>query len=613
MSLEKRRLVPQSSNDSANKEVSLDPKENSKSPLVLKGFLDSVVLSSGMLKLQGWVLLEKKINELHIYINDVLLERSQGFAFYGRERRDIEKLFPMIKGSLYSGVDALYHLDQMPVPKDGLYTIRLRAIDNEGQFGELTEIIQDDHLSALATFNEILMGVDAVIYCSSGTMLIIGWIDDRKSPLSSLSVFAGPQQSWKVTAFGRLRRLDVESTLFGKSRHLFGFWAVVTFERDLPIADSCVICGQLTNGQFAQKDVKSQLMGEIELRNVILAHLADAEYFYGDHDTESFLMLDRGAGSALIDLNQKITASIVPGAWVSYYGPTRKSYSGSVIVCLFGKKEFLFLQSALFSLAAGFEEYEFVFVSNSPELAQSLEKEAQICARIYGVSIVLVCLSDNAGFGAANNVAAKFARSKRLMFTNPDVFPRDNDWARRHTNIIMNSPKDQTLIFGAPLYYDDGSLMHHGIYFNIDAGVSVSLDKVSSLPMVRTEHYGKGSPVWSKDFVSPRPVPAITGAFMSIDRDWFETIGGFNEEYLFGHYEDVDLCLKSLAQGKPVWIHDFPMWHMEGKGSVRQKAHEGGSVVNRWLFTHQWGELIARELLGPKPTCPALQYPGDAV
>ena len=64
MSLEKRRLVPQSSNDSANKEVSLDPKENSKSPLVLKGFLDSVVLSSGMLKLQGWVLLEKKINAL---------------------------------------------------------------------------------------------------------------------------------------------------------------------------------------------------------------------------------------------------------------------------------------------------------------------------------------------------------------------------------------------------------------------------------------------------------------------------------------------------------------------------------------------------------------------
>jgi GT2 family glycosyltransferase len=457
-----------------------------------------------------------------------------------------------------------------------------------------------------ATGQAVAFSIDTIVYCRGGTLLIVGWVDDRDSPLTSMSVFAGPEQAWNTTAFGRVRRTDVEVAIHAAPGHLFGFWSVLKLIGNLSPGVSWTIRGRLVNGRFGQADAKVGQVRATELRATILGYFARTEY-YGNRDIESFLALDAGIGSGLVELNRQITTSVVAGAWVSYYGPVRKNYAGSIIVCLFGKPEFLFLQAALFSLGAEAEEYEFVYVSNSPELTETLQKEARICSRIYGVSIVLVCLPDNAGFGAANNAAARYARSKRLLITNPDVFPRDNRWAQRHTDIVQSAPRDQTLMFGAPLYYDDGSLMHHGMYFEIDTGTSVRPDGIYTRPMIRTEHYAKGAPAWSPLFVCPRPVPAVTGAFISADRDWFEKLGGFNEDFLFGHYEDADLGLKSLAHGKPVWIHDFPLWHMEGKGSTRRAAHEGGSLVNRWLFTRLWGDWIASELHGPEPSCRLLQ------
>jgi GT2 family glycosyltransferase len=452
------------------------------------------------------------------------------------------------------------------------------------------------------------LSIDTIIVGVTGTALVVGWTDDRESPLISLSIIVGREWGWNTKAFGRLKRRDVEALLQAPPGNLFGFWAVVQLEHNLPIGNPWSIRGRLADGRFRETSSPARMLNDVDLRATILTFFSSAE-FYGNRYIESFLALGSGIGAELVNLNRRITQSISAGAWISYYGPARTAYRGSIIICLLGKSEFFFLQTALFSVAPGFDCYEFIFVCNSPELTEILQREAQICSRIYGISIVLVCLPENAGFGAANNIAARFARSPRLMITNPDIFPRDTDWASRHTDIIDARPRDQTLIFGAPLYYDDGSLMHHGMYFEVDEGTSVRLDAISTRPMIRVEHYGKGAPSWTRRFRCPRPVPAVTGAFISIDRAWFEELGGFNEDFIFAHYEDADLCLKSLVRGKPVWIQDFPLWHMEGKGSTRGAQHEGGSLVNRWLFTQRWGDLIATELRGPNPVSPLMQLP----
>ena len=46
-----------------------------------------------------------------------------------------------------------------------------------------------------------------------------------------------------------------------------------------------------------------------------------------------------------------------------------------------------------------------MYVSNSPEIAERLLKEAKAAQQIYGLPQTIVLLPGNAGFGAANNVA----------------------------------------------------------------------------------------------------------------------------------------------------------------------------------------------------------------
>jgi hypothetical protein len=44
------------------------------------------------------------------------------------------------------------------------------------------------------------------------------------------------------------------------------------------------------------------------------------------------------------------------------------------------------------------------------------------------------------------------------------------------------------------------------------------------------------------------------------------------------------------------------MWHLEGHGSTRLPVHEGGALVNRWLFSSTWGAIISEDLLGAEPS-----------
>jgi hypothetical protein len=96
-------------------------------------------------------------------------------------------------------------------------------------------------------------------------------------------------------------------------------------------------------------------------------------------------------------------------------------------------------------------------------------------------------------------------------------------------------------------------------------------------------------------------VPAVSGAFLSVDRPWFEKLGGFSEDYVFGDYEDADLCLKSLLAGSPAWLHDNGMWHLEGRGAQPVPEQEGGALVNRWHFARTWTSTVVPHLLGPTP------------
>jgi len=443
--------------------------------------------------------------------------------------------------------------------------------------------------------------LEGVHVSPGGGVMIVGRLVDEAPRLETISIMA---PDWRVTFDGsvmaRVPRLDLAD-----HGARFGYLGLVYGGREIQPYGDCQLEFRFQDGLSSSAVVTPRVVDDTELRDIFLSHLADAQQ--NGALIEAVASLQRGLGDHILRLSGDITNALAHSPYVERFGARQQKYRGSIIVCLYGHPEYHFIQNALFSGKPGIEEYEFIFVSNSPELADTLRGGAIEASRTYGLDQTLVLLPGNAGFAAANNVATKSAQSDRLVFLNPDVFPKDQKWALKHLDLIDTKPVAETTIFGVPLYYDDGSLMHGGMFFEIDRGASFNRSRTAHWQLLRVEHYGKGAPAGAQEFTRPRPVPAVTGAFVSIARDWFESLGGFSEDYIFGHYEDADLCLKSLEAGTPAWMQDLRLWHLEGKGSPHLPAHDGAALVNRWLFSSRWGALVSGQVLGQKPSHALLQ------
>jgi GT2 family glycosyltransferase len=447
--------------------------------------------------------------------------------------------------------------------------------------------------------------LDQVVISRSGGIFIAGWVNDYLEVLDSIDLYLG---EWAISFDGaglaRQRRGDVEAARELPARHPYGFWGFIFAGRKLP-GGPCSAVIRLKTGAEASLLVGAEVVEDDELRSIALMHMERAGYF-GQKIFEATSAIAGGNGAQLVAFNKAITKRAVAAPYAERFGAADRAYKGSLIVCLYGRTEFMFLQHALFSKQTAMADYEFIYVCNSPELAEPLLNEARQCSLTYGLDQSVIILGANAGFGAANNLAAEYANSSRLLLTNPDVFPREADFLARHSALMESAPAEQTALFGAPLYYDDGSLMHGGMYFEMDTLPRFPGGTMEELSLLRVEHYGKGAPPETTVFLRPRRVPAVSGAFMSLQRGWFEKLGGFSTDYVLGHYEDADLCLKSLAKGQPAWIHNIKLWHMEGKGSAGMAPQNASQTINRWMFTKNWGEMVQQNLLGPAPAHPGL-------
>jgi len=452
-------------------------------------------------------------------------------------------------------------------------------------------------------------GVEAVHMSPGGGVFVAGWIDDATDPLASLTLRGeGFEYDLAQVSLARLRRSDVETRLGSGARHPYGFWSFLDLGRDLARIGTCQLIIRQESGAGVTVEAGVLSVPDADLRDAVLAWLAGTEQF-GDRHAATVACLEGGLGAHLVAHSRRLTAAMVADPFVQRFGPEGGRVRASLVVCLYGLPEFLFLQNALFAGLPGIEEYELIFVSNSPHLADRLLRDARIASLVHGTRQTLVLLPGNVGFAAANNIGFAHARSDRIVAVNPDVMPRQQDWAQRHLDTVAALPPEQTALFGVPLYYEDGSLMHGGMYFTLDSAPVESRGRLVRHDLVRVEHYGKGAPPDDAALTRARPVPAVTGAFMSFRRDWFEWLGGFSDGFIFGHYEDADICLRSLAAGTPAWLHDIRLWHLEGKSSPRTPATEGATFVNRWQFSRSWAAAIRNGLLGPAPLHPLLRAP----
>lgn len=425
------------------------------------------------------------------------------------------------------------------------------------------------------------LGIDATV-ATGNAFFIEGWIDDRRSRLVGVSLVDYATGLRAHLPVGRVRRTDVDTHLQVARPGEFGFWTaglggaaqLEASALSLVFEDGSGVPLEL-GARFRQseRDFFEFLLATFGRRSVM-----------GNITARSFAELEGGYGEMLGKLYRQI-ASERRVTSHARFGRRIPPPSLSMVCVLFGFPDFLYMLVAQFARFGSLEGLEFIFVNNSPELEEVLLRDAELASFVFGAEIQVLSLNQNSGFSHANNVGVAAARSGKIAIINPDVFPRDPT-AVGHLRLLCDRPLGRD-IYGGKLYYADGSVMHEGMFFKQDHRLSLLCDA----PIWTVEHFRKGFADTSSP--APREVPAITGALMVLERSLFEQMGGFNVDFIFGHYEDADLCLRiQEAGGRVILDPGLAYWHYEGMGSTKRPEHVGSNLYNRWYFSRLWGHRI---------------------
>jgi len=419
---------------------------------------------------------------------------------------------------------------------------------------------------------------DAVLL-TQGFLFVDGWVDDRFDRLVGIEVGAAGRQPALAAGPCRHRRQDVEQHLEVSSPFEGGFWQLFEVPPEMA-ARPIGLRLRLASGHAIALNPGNVV--RLSLRE----HLESVLGFYGRRHligsqvARSFAELDAGLAVTLERMHDAVRATREALSEGSY-GPRPARPLLSFVCCIYGIPDFLFLQVAQFARYASLERFEFIYVNNTPELEEVLHRDAELAASVFGTSITIISLNQNTGFSHANNVGIAAARAQTIVVINPDVFPYDAASVVALTKLAAG--KARRAIAGGKLFYADGTVMHEGMYFVADPRLSA----LARTKVWTVEHFRKGFPDLGGR--ASLPVQAVSGALMVFDRADFDQLGGFDERFVYGHYEDADLCLRFAEQGwKVLYDGALTFWHYEGRGSIKRPEHAGALHFNRWYFSRKW-------------------------
>jgi len=93
-------------------------------------------------------------------------------------------------------------------------------------------------------------------------------------------------------------------------------------------------------------------------------------------------------------------------------------------------------------------------------------------------------------------------------------------------------------------------------------------------------------------------VPWITGACFMIPRVFFWQLGGLDENFKRGYFEDVDLCERVKEAGRSIWYcADVALIHEVGQSTQPKSSEEAFKATlqfnrNATLFHKKWDAKI---------------------
>ncbi len=140
----------------------------------------------------------------------------------------------------------------------------------------------------------------------------------------------------------------------------------------------------------------------------------------------------------------------------------------------------------------------------------------------------------NLGFAGGCNLGVALSMAQVVVLVNPDTRP-EPAFLR---NLVAPLAEPEVGVVGAKLLYPDRRTLQHAGGF---------LEQ----PLALAHHYGYGERDQGQ-FDMRRDVEFVTGAALAIRRDTWEQLGGFDEAFFPGYFEEVDLCWRVRALGLSV-------------------------------------------------------------
>jgi FkbM family methyltransferase len=191
-----------------------------------------------------------------------------------------------------------------------------------------------------------------------------------------------------------------------------------------------------------------------------------------------------------------------------------------------------------------YPNYEVVLVDN-----QTTDPKALQIMKKFPVKHVPFSAKFN--FSRANNVGVKSSEGDYLVFLNNDTEVITANWLE---NLLYYAEQPDIGAVGALLLYPDKTVQHAGVVM----GFRGTADHV-----MRGFTYGIDG--YAGSLACSREVSAVTAACLMVKKSDFEAIGGFNEHF-FTHYQDVDLCLQLVKQGRRnIYTPQAVLIHHESK------------------------------------------------
>lgn len=180
--------------------------------------------------------------------------------------------------------------------------------------------------------------------------------------------------------------------------------------------------------------------------------------------------------------------------------------------------------------------------------------------------IVYKYLSENVGFGRANNEGYKISKGKYIFCLNPDTILINNAVKILSDYLDLNS---RVGVCGGNLYQVGmmPSLSYRRVFPSI-------FFEFSSLLMHIPEYFFFGKNSRHNYTSKPLPVSYITGADLMIRKELIEQYGFYHPSF-FMYYEDTELCFRLKKNGvNIVSVPQAKIFHLEGKtfNNLERKA-----------------------------------------